>query len=272
MIRKCFTINPLRTSEDIKSYEENLVKTNIYQGCEIFFPYSVSEMQKRNYINSVKALEKYPNFEIVCHLPYGADNNLATMVDLDRTMDRFYEAIDFADIFGVEKLTLHPGSLDHTLTKEEAEFLAARNIKKLCQYASKYNMVVMLENLVGQDELAKTPEEMQELIDNVNEPNIKFIFDCAHYHASYQEIPSKKDISNFAFIMRDDLCHLHLSDNNGKSDQHAALGKGTIDFVSYFRTLKMINYQGLYSSEVLFNDYQDLINTAKKMDEIASQI
>ena len=59
-MRKCFTINPNRSVEEIKSYEENLVKTNIYQGCEIFYPYlnyniPFDKMQEKGFEHKITA-------------------------------------------------------------------------------------------------------------------------------------------------------------------------------------------------------------------------
>ena len=41
MIRKCFTVNPNRTKEEINSYEV-LLEKGIYVGVEIFYPYQKS--------------------------------------------------------------------------------------------------------------------------------------------------------------------------------------------------------------------------------------
>lgn len=270
MIRKCFTINPLRTKKDFEEYEEYLVKSKAFAGCEIFYPYSVASKQYQDYVNGVKNFMKYDDFEIVCHLPYGAVNNPATHVNEDEIMNRLKQAIDFAASFNVQKLTLHPGELDQTLSKEEAFEVATMHVKELAQYAKQYQMIVMLENLVGSQELCKTPEEMTKYIKMVDEDNVKFIFDCGHFHASSDKI--EKNLSQFVTSMKDYLCHLHLSDNDGSTDQHRALGSGTIDYVPYFQTLKDLNYQGLYCSEVLFNDYHDLLNTALKIEEISNQL
>ena len=48
---------------------------------------------------------------------------------------------------------------------------------------------------------------------------------------------------------------------------HAAIGVGNIDFKTYFAKLAAIGYQGLYSSEVLFNSADDLLATAIAMDQ-----
>lgn len=265
MIRKCFTVNPNRKKEQILDYEK-MLKEKIYVGCEFFYPYNKTKEEQQEYLQNISSYLKY-NCEFVCHLPYGKDNNLATNDNLDVVMDRMCQAIDYASNLPVTKLTLHPGELDGTLSKEEAVCLASRNIKKLCKYASKYNMIIMLENLVGAHELMKTPEEYFELKLLIDEPNLKFIFDVAHYYASNQEVNYKKDIIQFVETVKDDLYHLHISDNDGTRDQHARIGLGTIDFNKYFKKLESIKYEGLYSSEILFNTADDLRINALLFDK-----
>ncbi len=269
MIRKCFTINPLRTKEEILSYENHLIKTGLFAGCEIFYPYNVSVEQYNDYVEGIKSYMKYDNFEIVCHLPHGKANNIASYTDLDNIMERYYNAISFASMFNVHKLTLHPGELDGTLSKEEAVKLSIENVKKLAKFASKYDMTIMIENLVGSNELCLNKEEMKNYLSNFNH-QVLMTFDCGHCHAS--NTINKTPINEFVKYLKEYLAHIHLSDNHGIRDEHQALGTGTIDFVSYFKTLKEISYEGLYSSEVLFNSYEDLLLTSKKIDEIKNKI
>lgn len=270
MIRKCFTINPHRTKEEILSYEEHLIKTNIYSGCEIFYPYNVSKEQYNDYIEAVKSYLKYKDFEIVCHLPYGALNNVATYKDLEETMQRLKNGIDFASQFNVTKLTYHPGNLDGSLSRAEAIKLAIKNIKELSLYAKKYNMIFMIENLIGEHELCAKLEETKYFIDNLKEENVKLIFDCAHCHVAYGG--DNNAITKYIDTLGEHLEHIHVSDNHGLKDEHAPLLSGTIDYVKYFSLLKELGYKGLYSSEVLFKDYNDLINTSNSIDIIENKI
>ena len=263
MIRKCFTVNPNRTKDEIQDYEKCL-KSGVFHGCEFFYPYNKDEEHKKTYIDSLKKYLKY-DCEFVCHLPYGKLNNLATYQNLEEVMQRFYDAIDFASNLPTIKLTLHPGELDGTLSKVDAINLSCLNIKKLCQHAAKYNMIIMLENLIGTHELMKTPEEYFEIKEKINEPNLKFIFDVAHYHTSHQE---NKNINLFVEKVKEDLMHLHISDNNGLTDMHAKIGKGNIDFYSYFKKLEEIGYNGLYSSEILFNTSDELFENANAFDNV----
>lgn len=265
MIRKCFTVNPNRTKEEINSYEV-LLEKGIYVGVEIFYPYQKSLEHIEMYKENIKRYLKYPNVEMVCHLPYGKDNNLASLYNIDILLERFKSAIDFSNIFGIKKLTLHPGCLDGTVSREEGVRLASIHIKELCVYAKKYNMTIMLENLIGENELMRTVEEYFELKKLINEENLKFIFDAAHYHAS-KFCDNTFDIIQFLDQVKDDLYHLHISDNDGTKDMHARIGLGTIDYKAYFKALKEVGYNGLYSSEVLFNSVDELITTANDMDE-----
>lgn len=269
MIRKCFTINQHRTKEKIKSYEDNLVKTGLFKGCEIFYPYDVSVEQYNDYVNQVKEFLKYQDFEIVCHLPYGRINNVASFENIDEIMERLYKAIDFSAMFNVHKLTFHPGELDGTLSKEDAIKQSLKNVRKLIDYAKKYNMTLMIENLISSKELCSTKEEMKAYLEALNN-EAKLIFDCGHCHAS--KSPNKNEIIDFVKLLKDELYHIHISDNDQSTDKHGKIGSGTIDFVTYFKTLKEINYQGLYSSEVIFHSYLDLIETSNKIDEIEKLI
>ena len=56
-MKKCFTINPNRTKDEIKSYE-SLLKDNIYQGVEIFYPYQKNEEERNIFTNALKEYQK----------------------------------------------------------------------------------------------------------------------------------------------------------------------------------------------------------------------
>ena len=264
MIRKCFTVNPNRTKEEIASYESLLAK-GIYQGVEIFYPYKKSPADREIYKEAIASYLKYQP-EMVIHLPHGVDGNIATKQDLEQRMNWIKDAIKFASFFGIKKATLHPGFCDGTLERSEAIHLAAKNIKALCRYATTFGITIMLENLIGDAELMRTANEYFELKELINEPNLKFIFDVAHFHTS-KFFHQTSDILAFVDRVKDDLYHVHISDNDGKRDMHAAIGVGNIDFKTYFAKLVAIGYQGLYSSEVLFNSADDLLATAIAMDQ-----
>lgn len=259
-MRKCFTVTCMRSLDEILSYEEHLVKTKEFSGCEIFYPYNVSEEQRKMYSDAIKVFTKYDNFEIVLHMPYGVDNNIAT--NSQEVMERLLDSIDFANCYGVKKLTLHPGSVIDGMERKDSTRISAMNVQRLCDHASKYDMTIMIENLVGNHELCLNEEELLEFFNLVNRDNCKFILDCGHYNVANKN----KDLKDVVYKLKNYLVHLHLSNNFNLRDEHAPLDKGNINFKSYFKYLCDINYQGLYCSEVLYKTYEDLLNTSKLMD------
>ena len=261
-MRKCFTVIAQRKEEDILSFEEYLVKTKVFSGCEIFYPYNVSEEQRMMYSKTIKNFTKYDNFEIVLHMPYAADSNVA--IYSDEVMTRQLNAIDFANKYGVKKLTLHPGFVTEGKTRDEAISISVENVKKLCDHASKYEMTIMIENLVGSHELCLNEFELLDYFKKVDKPNCKFILDCGHYNVANKN----KDLKDVVYLLKDYLCHLHLSNNYAQRDEHAPLDKGNINFKAYFKYLCDINYNGLYCSEVLYKDYNDLLNTSRMIDQL----
>lgn len=260
-MRKCFTVIAQRPKEDILSFEEHLVKTKEFQGCEIFYPYNVSLEQRKMYSETIKNFTKYEDFEIVLHMPYAADSNLA--ISSIEVMKRMHDAIDFANIYGVKKLTVHPGFETENYTREKAISISVKNIQELCDHAKKYGMVIMIENLVGKHELCLNEDEILNYLCLVNKDNCKFILDCGHYNVAN----NNKDLKDVVYKLKDYLVHLHLSNNYGLRDEHARLDAGNIDFKAYFKYLWDINYKGLYCSEVLYKTYEDLLNTSKQIDE-----
>lgn len=252
-MKKCFTINCMRTIEDFIEYDK-LIKEGLFQGVELFYPYNVSDEQKNIYTNEVTKLIKNNNLEVVLHLPHGGLNNL---VNSDYSINheiikRMKDASDYANLFNVKKLTLHLGCAFKESNREKLLDVICNTLKDLCDYVSKYQMVVMIENMPRDNELGYSPLEIYQLIQKVSCDNIKFILDTGHAHVSCYQIEEYID------LLKDYLYHIHFSDNDGSSDQHKAIGKGNIDFNKVFSALKKINYNHLHCLEIIFKTALDL--------------
>jgi sugar phosphate isomerase/epimerase len=66
-----------------------------------------------------------------------------------------------------------------------------------------------------------------------------------------------------AFAKR--LCHVHLSDNRGREDDHMPLGAGRIDWPRAIRLLKQTGYDGTITLEVFATDRDLLLLSAEKV-------
>lgn len=264
-MKKCFTINSRRTTEDFLEFEK-LLDDGIYQACEIFYPYTSSEDNYRIYYNNVRNLKvRHLNSEVVMHLPFGKDNNLCDMEDYHRVIQRMKDAIEFTSHFGTKKLTLHLGYVDKEKPRKEYITHIIGVLKLLCTFASKYNMCIMIENMPTSDELGYSPYEIRDIINAVGAENLKFILDTGHAHVSEYEI------TDFIDVLHDKLYHMHFSDNHGQSDEHLRMGAGTIDFKKVFDKLKEVNYSNLHCMEILFATSDELREYAKDFDKYSKE-
>lgn len=258
-MKKCFTINCMRKEEDFIGYNE-LLQKNIYQGIEIFYPYNVNDEQRSFYTKQIKAIhEKYPNVEVVMHLPHGHKNSL-TDEFVSTSLQLMKDSIEYTKEFDTKKLTLHLGSVkkdkDRSLYVDEISIV----LKELCEYASKYAMNVMIENMPGDGELGFSPDEILSIFEKVNMDNIKFILDTGHAYVSGYPL------TEYVYKLKDYLYHMHFNDNNGTGDQHKRMHLGTIDFVSLFKSLDDIGYNQLHCMEVIFHDWHELLDFADDLE------
>lgn len=60
----------------------------------------------------------------------------------------------------------------------------------------------------------------------------------------------KEELPDVVRLMRDRLVSLHISDNDGYSEQHWLPGQGVIDYPSVFETLESLKFKGLIVIEV----------------------
>ena len=194
-MRKCFTVIAQRPQEDILSFEEHLVKTKEFQGCEIFYPYNVSLEQRNMYSETIKRFTKYDNFEIVLHMPYASDSNVA--LESDEVMQRLHDSIDFAHEYGVEKLTLWDFDTvdEHNITNQIYDYSDVKMLKidvqsmknhaeKLAKLVEQYeeNTMILSREIQNSDtewhddntetffnKMEKQKGELKEFISNMNE-------------------------------------------------------------------------------------------------------
>lgn len=260
-MRKCFTINCMRKEEDFDGYEK-LIDDNIYQGVELFYPYNVSNEQGILYTKRCLKLFNEKNIEFVLHLPHGYNNDLINENNEinEDVMKRMKDAISYASMFGCKKCTLHLGKYYKNTKREKAVEAVLVPLVILCEFAEKYGINIMIENMPSDHELGYSPSEILYLIEKSKMNNLKFILDTGHAHCS------KFSYEEYIDLLKDYLYHMHFSDNNGLSDQHKKMGLGTIDFDKLFVKLNEVGYNQLHCMEIIFKDYTQLITFASDID------
>ncbi|MBE7091596.1 MAG: sugar phosphate isomerase/epimerase [Clostridiales bacterium] len=163
------------------------------------------------------------------------------------------KAIITADMLGIDRLTVHAGSSlcvdkQDLMHKNKAYYL------KLLEYAEKYNIFIMVENI--SEKIRNRPFDVQTaddilwLKELVNyHPLLKACWDTGH--ANTLNLDQYSNIKKLEGM----LMGIHLQDNNGDNDDHMIPLLGTVNFDEVIKGLKDINYSGPFNFEVhVFNN------------------
>ncbi len=135
--------------------------------------------------------------------------------------------------------TLNDQSLD------EGWDLLADSFLRICDFASNYDVLIAIEPAVSvETNLINTTIQAMDMIDQLGCDNLGVLFDTGHALIVGEDTPSA--IENLG----EKLLHLHLSDNDGKQDQHLVPGKGEYDFKSLINALRLALYDGFLTAEL----------------------
>lgn len=166
---------------------------------------------------------------------------------------RFEQAYSAAVALNAEKIVYHTGFIPSVYYLEGwAERMAEFWIKFM---DSERPVPVMLENVW--DPYAYVLKEIAEM---VNHPAFKLCLDIGHAHCYSKETPGKW-VNTFG----DTIGHMHVHDNRGRSDEHLALGDGTICVSEVFMALSHVLEKPSYTAECrTASDALQTISTLKK--------
>jgi len=158
---------------------------------------------------------------VTVHAPYG-DLNLATLNDpiWRESIRQICTCIHHASAL-TDRVTIHPGYLSPVgkLMPEKVWDLQKEALRKIGKTAHEHSVLACLENMIGVKEfLCRLPEELIGMAEGIE--GIGMTFDFGHANTIGM-------VNNFLeWVHKAD--HIHIHDNNGMSDQHLALGEGTV--------------------------------------------
>ncbi len=201
--------------------------------CEIINEYPIIDMKK-------DIIDSY-SLNFILHTPI-SDINIASPNKTIRisSINEIKSSLDIASDIDAEKVVLHPGNVPF-LARPYKDKVASYNfgsLKECADYADDLGLTLCLENMPkGEGLLCTDIKELQDLVDKLG---IMTTLDVGHAHTMGFRVEEMTTM--------DRLGHIHISDNDGLKDSHDALGNGSIDFNSFFETLK--GYNGVLTIEV----------------------
>lgn len=106
----------------------------------------------------------------------------------------------------------------------------------------KAGLRLVVEPRVG--ELTCNTEAMMRLLEAVGDDNFGVLLDTGHLHPQKEILPLSVE------KLKDKVFMVHVSDNNGRDNEHLGLGKGTIDWESFFVALKKHRFNGYVGIDI----------------------
>jgi sugar phosphate isomerase/epimerase len=191
--------------------------------------------QRVSTLNDIKASN---NIEYSVHAPF-ADINIASPSKplLKAMLKRMKTSITLARELNAYAWVFHPG-IKTGISSFYPGMDWLRNLKTtrlLVKIASEYGVKIVIENVPEPFPfLMKSVEDFTRFYAEVDE-EIGLVLDIGHASLNGQ-------IERFLTTFKDRIVHMHLSDNDGKEDQHLGVGRGTIDWEKTADLMRRISY------------------------------
>ncbi len=145
------------------------------------------------------------------------------------TRFRFEQLLQLIPIFRPKTLVCHAGYDDKRYWHMMEEWV--ENCLELWSWLGqairREGSLLMLENVYEHD-----PDNIRIIFERLKGQGVGFCLDTGH-QAAFSRIPFEEWLESLGPY----LGQLHLHDNNGEKDEHLALGKGRIEFQSFFSRL-----------------------------------
>lgn len=174
-------------------------------------------------LNAIAEFARLHGSSIRVHGPFmdllpGAEDRAVINV----VLDRFCRAMDFCIALGAQSMVLHAAFDPLNYGYRKKEWLA-RSMDTWTEFAAKYPdrcPRILIENVFDTD-----TRLLLELFEVLPSSRFGACFDVGHWH-----VYARQSLESWFKDLGHRIEEVHMHDNDGSGDQHAAIGKGTIDF------------------------------------------
>ena len=202
------------------------------------------------------------NIEYTLHAPF-ADINIAAS---DRRLRRFItkrleKSIQYAQELGCLLWVFHPGfhSAISSFYPGWDWRVNLESVKTLLELGRKYNVKIAIENIPEIfPSLLKSVNDFSRFYDELDE-DVGMVLDVGHANVNGQ---TKEFMDKF----RDEIIHMHVSDNDGKQDSHLGIAKGTVDWQDFAKSFRRMQFRGV----VIVESIQDVRQSLQNLREFLS--
>lgn len=205
-----------------------------------------------------QALDRHGLGVIVHTSPYLPLDNPSRKVQ-EAALAELLRALELASDLRAPLLTVHYLGAPSFFSIEDTVIWYAGLLTALCNAAQGLGIAVALENSPHNKDQLKI---LRDLFRRV--PALRLLLDVAHANLGVVKNLTEEYLWDTDLSPR--LAHLHLSDNDGQSDQHAPLGaaRGGIEWPKIAASLRKRAYEGTITLEVFSPDRDYLLISRDK--------
>ena len=154
-------------------------------------------------------------------------------------LTRFRQTLAVAQQLGVTHIVVHGGFQPHVYFPE---WYVAQSVEFWKEFLREVpqNMTLALENV-----MEPSPETLVEIVRQVDDPRLGLCLDVGHANTCVSSLPPFQWLAPMAPWLR----HLHVHNNEGQDDLHAALGAGRIPMARLLDEAQRLCPQASYTIE-----------------------
>lgn len=198
---------------------------------------------------------------VMVHLPFPVDVGGPHPHVREGGIAELTACIDTAIEIGANKGVVHPATTawSSAWAHEDLRPGIREALGELQEFAADRGFELCAENIPGK------PYSITEFPDLLAAVDVSMTLDTGHAYLSGYDAT---EMAQFVADHPDRVTHLHLNDNNGRSDTHLPLGAGAIDFERFFIELPP-EWEGTASVEVATNDLQYIGESKRRIERVA---
>jgi sugar phosphate isomerase/epimerase len=199
---------------------------------------------------------------LVCHLPTFLSTADLTQSLRQASMTEMRRSLDVAAELGAKKVVLHPSMAGGmgAFVLDAVKSYAFHFLSEIVDAAHCLNVTICLENMFPRNRLGVEPDDLEEIFAAF--PSLKLTLDTGHANIDDRRGRRLKELVG-RFAQR--IGHLHFSDNQGKLDDHLAVGQGTVRFADLVRRLKRAGYDDTVTLEIFDKNRQMLVESRERI-------
>ena len=199
---------------------------------------------------------------LVCHLP-----TFLSTADLTESLRRaslteMRRSLEVAVELGAKKVVLHPSMAGGmgAFVLDTVKGYAFDFLSEMAAAAHCLDVTICLENMFPRNRLGVEPDDFEDIFKTF--PSLKLTLDTGHANVDDRRGRRLKGLVN-RFGLH--IGHLHVSDNQGKRDDHLAVGQGTVNFADLVMRLKGAGYDDTVTLEVFDENRQMLVESRERI-------